>query len=66
VADERPGEFERAAAERSRVPLLKDFAYFLLHNKRWWLLPILIVLILLSLLMLLSTSAVAPFIYTFF
>jgi hypothetical protein len=39
---------------------------FVLHNKKWWLLPLLFVLLLMGLLMFLSTSAVAPFIYTLF
>jgi hypothetical protein len=65
--DEQPqSELERIGPDESRVPLLKDFWYFLLHNKKWWLLPILIILLLLSLLMLLQTTAVAPFIYTLF
>jgi hypothetical protein len=54
------------AQQEARVPLWKDFCFFLLYNKKWWLLPILVILLLLSLLMLLSTSAVAPFIYTIF
>ncbi len=59
-------ELGRAARDESRVPLLKDFLYFLLYNKKWWLIPILIVLLLLSLVLLLSTTAAAPFIYTLF
>jgi Family of unknown function (DUF5989) len=66
VDEQPPSELERAAQEESRTPLLKDFAYFLLNNKKWWLLPILIVLLGLSLLMLLSSTAIAPFIYTLF
>jgi hypothetical protein len=66
VGDDQPSELERAAQKEARVPLLKDFAYFLLYNKKWWLLPIVVVLVLLGLLMLLSTTALAPFIYTFF
>ncbi len=65
--DETPrDELERAAAEESRTPLLKDFWIFLVREKRWWLTPVVVVLVLLSLLMCLSSSAVAPFIYTLF
>ena len=66
MQEQPQSELEKLAAQESRVPLLKDFWHFLLHNKKWWLLPILIVLLVLSLLMLLSTTAVAPFIYTLF
>ena len=57
---------ERLAREESRVPLLKDFWFFLIREKRWWLTPILVLLLLLGLLMWLSSTAVAPFIYTLF
>ena len=37
-----------------------------MHNKKWWLLPIILILLALSLLVALSSTAVAPFIYTVF
>jgi len=40
--------------------------HFLLQNKKWWLIPILVSLLVLGALMLLSSTAVAPFIYTLF
>jgi hypothetical protein len=39
---------------------------FLVHNKKWWLLPVVGVLGLLGTLLLLSGTAAAPFIYTLF
>lgn len=59
-------EFERAASEQSKKGLLNDFWQLLLHNKKWWLLPILIVFALLGSLIFLSGTALAPFIYTLF
>jgi len=42
------------------------FTYFW-SNKRWWITPILVILFLLiALLSLAQTSAIAPFVYTFF
>jgi hypothetical protein len=65
VADQLPEDLKKLA--ESQPSLLKDFVYFLLHNKKWWLIPLLVVLLLMGLLMMfLSTSAVAPFIYTLF
>lgn len=61
-----PSELEKIAAEGPRPSLIKDFWHFLVHNKKWWLLPLLLVLGALSLLMLLSTTAASPFIYTLF
>jgi|UniRef100_A0A7C4QLV7 hypothetical protein len=46
--------------------LLAELWDFLVHNKKWWLLPILIVLALVAALVLLSGSVVAPFIYPLF
>lgn len=68
----RPGpttaadELKEAARNEAHVPLWKDFAYFLRHNKKWWLLPILIVLLVLIFFVALSSTAVAPFIYSVF
>ena len=59
-------ELKAAAQSEGHVPLWKDFAYFLMHNKKWWLLPIILILLALSLLVALSSTAVAPFIYTVF
>lgn len=46
--------------------LLHELLLFLVHQKKWWLLPVLVLLLLLGLLMALSASPVAPFIYTLF
>ena len=64
--EQPPNELKKAAQEESRLPLLKDFLFFLANNKKWWLLPILIVLIGLSLLMLLASTPLAPILYPFF
>ncbi len=59
-------EFERAAAESSSKGLIGEFWTFLRQNKKWWLLPILVMLFLLGALVLVSSTALAPFIYTLF
>jgi hypothetical protein len=59
-------EFEKAAADRPEESLLGEFLSFLAHNKKWWLLPILVIMLLLGLLIMLSSTGVAPFIYTLF
>ncbi len=53
-------------ATRSRQSLAGEFVDFLLHNKKWWLTPIIVILLLVGLLVLLGGTGVAPFIYTFF
>jgi len=57
--------FEREAQGRSKG-LLREYVDFLLHNKKWWLIPIIIALLLVGILIVLGSSAAAPFIYTLF
>jgi drug/metabolite transporter superfamily protein YnfA len=59
-------EFEKAAAVSSRGGFVHDLWDFLKTNKKWWLVPILVMLLIFSLLILLSSTGVAPFIYTLF
>jgi drug/metabolite transporter superfamily protein YnfA len=59
-------EFERVASEIPRKGLAGDFWALLRQNKKWWLLPILIMLLLFGVLIFVSSTALAPFIYTLF
>jgi hypothetical protein len=65
AATRQESEFERQA-ERAQPGLLREFADFLVHNKKWWLVPILLVLLLIGILVILGGSGAAPFIYTLF
>jgi hypothetical protein len=57
--------FEELASEP--VPgLLHEFWLFLAHNKKWWLLPILLVILGFGVLVFLSSTPLAPFVYTMF
>jgi hypothetical protein len=60
-----PGEFQKEAA-RPRRGAAAEFLHFILHNKRWWLTPIIVVLVLVAGLAVLGGTGVAPFIYTLF
>ena len=49
------------------LSFLKEFFYFLLKRKKFWLFPITLVLLIFSFLIVLTQgTAVAPFIYTIF
>jgi hypothetical protein len=63
---EQSSEFEKAAAAQSGSSFLGDLWTFLKTNKKWWLLPLIVVFLLLGVLILLSSTGVAPFIYTLF
>ena len=66
MGETRRSEFERATAGSDEQSLGAELLDFLRHNKKWWLLPLLVILLLLGVLIFLSTTAVAPFVYTLF
>jgi Family of unknown function (DUF5989) len=50
-----------------RVGIAGELFGFFWNNKRWWLTPILVTLFLFAVLLILAqSSAIAPFIYSFF
>ena len=53
-------------AQQGQAGFFAEFMDFLLHNKKWWITPILIVLLFVGLLVMLGGTAAAPFIYTLF
>lgn len=59
-------DFAAVSQDASGRSLPMEFLDFLLHNKKWWLLPIIVVLGFFGLLVVFSGSAAAPFIYTLF
>ena len=63
TAEER--EFQQWVEQR-QPGLVREFWDFLRFNKKWWLLPILVTLLVLGTFVLLSSTAIAPFIYTLF
>jgi len=63
---EHASEFEKAAATQPKRGLMSELWDFLKSNKKWWLLPIIGIFLIFSLLIALSSTGVAPFIYTLF
>ncbi len=53
-------------AQAEQPSFLVEFADFLIHNKKWWLTPIIVILLFVGLLVVLGGSGAAPFIYTLF
>lgn len=53
-------------ARQAQRGIVGEFVDFLLHNKKWWLTPIILVLLLVGLLLVLGGTGAAPFIYTLF
>lgn len=49
------------------MEFIEDFVKFLLHRKKWWLIPIIIALALVGILLIFAEgSAIAPFVYPIF
>ena len=67
MSDRKRTPFEEVAARGGKEQgTARELWDFLRSNKKWWLLPILITFLLLGLLILISSTGVAPFIYTLF
>ena len=64
--ENEPVDFSDITNTSKQSGFLSEFASMLMHNKKWWLTPIVLVLILFGLLIILGGSSYAPFIYTLF
>jgi hypothetical protein len=64
--DSHEEDFEKMANEPHSNGFLKEFGLMLMHNKKWWLTPIILALLLFGALIILGGSSYAPFIYTLF
>ncbi len=65
MSAEDPQAFEDLAQTDS-PGLLRELRDFLLHSKKWWLVPIVVLLLLMGLLVFLSGTGAAPLTYPFY
>ena len=61
----RDAQFAKLAAGKSSG-LIGESLYFIRHNKKWWLTPIIVVMLLFGMLVMAGGSGAAPFIYALF
>lgn len=63
-----PSEENGFAQQANEMPpgLVAEFVDFLLHNKKWWLTPIILVMLLLGVFAFVGGGPAAPFIYSLF
>ncbi len=59
-------KFQQAADQHVQKGFLSELWHFIVHNKKWWMIPIIVVLLAFGVLIFLSGTGVAPFIYTLF
>jgi hypothetical protein len=64
-SDDVTESFNRRADE-DRSSIFFELCDFLIHNRKWWLAPIIVILLLVGALVMLSGTVAAPFIYTLF
>jgi hypothetical protein len=50
----------------AKQSLVTEFMAFIVHEKKWWLIPLVAVLLIMGALALVGSSPVAPFIYPLF
>jgi hypothetical protein len=65
MPDPEKDSFSSRASEKPKGAAA-EFLSFVLHNKKWWLTPIIIILVLVAVLVVLGGSGMAPFIYSLF
>ena len=66
MSDIEKKSFKEITKEKTQGGFIHEFYSMLMHNKKWWITPIVLVLILFGLLIILGGSSYAPFIYTLF
>lgn len=73
MPDETKPESEQVEPEQAEldeagenVGLLRELVELILHNKKWWLVPVIVVLLVIGVLVALGSSALAPYLYPLF
>ena len=64
--DPETDETFRSHAQSAQPGLLSELAEFMIHNKRWWLVPMMAVLLVLGLMIVVTNTAIVPGIYMLF
>ena len=54
------------ASDQSTLTLWEEFCFLILHEKRWWMVPLLVALTMIVLAVAVSQSTTVPFIYRLF
>ena len=64
--DPQTDETFRSLAQTSQPGLIRELVDFMVHNKRWWLVPMIVVLLILGLMIVATSSAIIPAFYMLF
>lgn len=66
IPDDAIEHFFEASIPRPLTPLWREVIRFVVENRKWWFIPILLVFVLIRVQVVLSSTGVAPFLYTCF
>jgi len=64
--DQEADKTFQSRAQSAQPGLLSELAEFMIHNKRWWLVPMIAVLLILGLMIIATSTAIVPGIYMLF
>ena len=64
--DNKKKDFRSLTENSKQTGLVYEIFSMLMHNKKWWLTPIILVLLIFGFLIIIGGSSYAPFIYTLF
>jgi len=65
MSEENPHSDGDIQIPQGQQSLVKEFTHFIVHNKAWWMTPIIVVLLLMiGFILWVEASPVLPFIYT--
>jgi hypothetical protein len=65
-ADAAPEAPRTLDQDGANVGLVRELVELIMHNKKWWLVPVIIVLLVIGLLVAVGSTALAPYLYPLF
>ena len=63
---ETAGEPRTLDDSGENVGLMRELVELILHNKKWWLVPVILVLLVIGVLVAVGSTALAPYLYPLF
>jgi hypothetical protein len=53
-------------ANKPQLTLLEEFVHLVVHDRKWWIVPLMLSLVFVAIAVALTQSAIVPFVYTLF
>jgi hypothetical protein len=65
LMEKSTNQFEQVAQQAQEPGFIREYWEFVKYHRKWWLVPVLLIMAALGILIALSSTAAAPFLYTF-